>query len=188
MSPAEARWFRWVMRLYPAGFRAAYSDEMRIVLGDQLRDARRAGHAAVVGVWASTIVDVLATAPGQHLRREETVPQLVEPVSAPAHQPRVGRAWFVLAASPIIIFLVLQLAAPGFTDPFFLTPPSIAGVPLGIAVLAVALGLTALGMLVVATVRSTAIRLAALLFLTAVATSLILLTPSLILIYYQLNY
>ena len=182
MTPAEARWFRCVMRLYPAAFRAAYANEMRVVLADQLRDARQQGGAAVAGVWVTTIVDALVTAPGEYVRNEQTVPQTVDPVRASKGRTSTTRGWVAIAAVPLILYGVLMVAAPGFMDPFFSNPPSIAGLPAGIVVLSVALGLTALGLLIVATARTDVTRLLAIALLAMPAVALILFGPAAILI------
>jgi hypothetical protein len=62
-----------LLHAYPARFRARYSDEMVQLFADQLRDARAAG--SVAGTWFRTLLDLGASALGEHLRRERDVAQ-----------------------------------------------------------------------------------------------------------------
>ena len=78
------RAFRRLVRLYPAAFRAEYEDQMVGLFADQLRDSRTSGDTrAVARLWAQTLIDLVATAPQEHLRKESPVLQPVEPASAP---------------------------------------------------------------------------------------------------------
>ncbi len=59
------RAYRWLLRLYPASFRAEYGDEMSAAFA---RDRRAAtGTRGRVAVWAHTLGDTLSNAPGAHL-------------------------------------------------------------------------------------------------------------------------
>ncbi len=99
--------------------------------------------------------------------------------------PRRGdsRALGYLATSaPIILFVFLRVAAPAFFDPLFQIPPAIAGLPLGIVVMAVVFAWTLLGILIVnRTTTSTGIVVALLVF-TLPAIFVMLLTPAIVLI------
>ena len=79
------RAFRRLVRLYPAAFRAQYEDQMVGLFTDQLRDSRTSGTTrAVARLWAHTLIDLVATAPQERLRKESPVLQPVEPAPAPA--------------------------------------------------------------------------------------------------------
>ena len=65
------RVFRALMRLLPAEFRGDYEQEMSATFRAERRDAR--GRVGLARLWASTVVDVFRTAPGEHvdiLRRD----------------------------------------------------------------------------------------------------------------------
>ena len=148
------RAYRALLRLYPATFRDDYGEEMTRLFREQLRDARASnGRRAVAGLWTHAIADVLETAPGHHLRKEHRVP---EPIPAGASSPVVP----VPPASPfrctrlssgsslcgccIIVTLVPHL---DFMDPLFANPPSVAGLPAGVFIIAVAMTLMLAGVL-----------------------------------------
>jgi len=62
--------------LYPTAFRARYRDEMVVLFGDQLRDARATrGSAGIVATWVRGMVDLVVNAVGEHLRGDRTVAQ-----------------------------------------------------------------------------------------------------------------
>ena len=68
--------YRALLRLYPAAFRERYSDEMVVLFGDQLRDARSGrGTGGVATTWLRSLVDLVANAMGEHIRKERTVAQ-----------------------------------------------------------------------------------------------------------------
>ncbi len=52
--------YRLLLRLFPASFRWRFGDDMTTLFADRLREARRAGFAAVVALWIRTIGDVVA--------------------------------------------------------------------------------------------------------------------------------
>src|SRR6185503_17649935 len=59
--------YRALLSCYPAQFRHEYGGEMVGAFSEQLRDARRtSGRLAEVGVWLTTIVDILPTALREH--------------------------------------------------------------------------------------------------------------------------
>ena len=71
-----ARFYAGLLRLYPRAFRDRYGDEMVLLLGDQLRDARAvAGIGGVVATWVRTLVDLASSAVGEHLRKDRTMAQ-----------------------------------------------------------------------------------------------------------------
>jgi predicted permease len=56
--------YDWLLRLYPASFRNEYGEEMRPLFARRLQQA---SGAAVVGVWLSTIGEVIVNAAGAHV-------------------------------------------------------------------------------------------------------------------------
>jgi hypothetical protein len=68
------RVYRGLLRLYPARFRARFSDDMVQLFGDQLRQAHSHGPpAAVAGTWLRAVTDIAVTAASEHIRRDRTV-------------------------------------------------------------------------------------------------------------------
>lgn len=73
---ASDRVYGGLLRVYPRDFRVRYGDEMVVLFGDQLRDARSAGtNRAVAATWLRTLIDLARSAVGEHLRRDRTVAQ-----------------------------------------------------------------------------------------------------------------
>ena len=73
---AGQRLYASLLRLYPRGFRDRYGDEMVLLLGDQIRDARAgAGIGGVAITWIRTLVDLVSSAVGEHLRKDRTMAQ-----------------------------------------------------------------------------------------------------------------
>jgi len=58
------RFHRWLLRLYPKSFRNEYGQELTRVFRERRETASGAG--AVLGLWISEILDVLANAPRVH--------------------------------------------------------------------------------------------------------------------------
>ena len=73
---ASERLYAALLRVYPNAFRARYRDEMVLLFGDQLRDAR-SGRApsGVAATWIRTLIDLASSAVGEHLRRDRTMAQ-----------------------------------------------------------------------------------------------------------------
>lgn len=85
MMPGRA--LRWLLRLLPREFRDGYAREVERTFADEARDLAGAGRGAVIGLWVATLVDVVRTAPGQHLdilRRDLTF-ALRAMAARPAH-------------------------------------------------------------------------------------------------------
>jgi putative ABC transport system permease protein len=62
------RLLRWMLRLLPQEFRDGYAREIEQTVRDQARElVGRGRRRAIAGLWFGTLVDVLRTAPGQHL-------------------------------------------------------------------------------------------------------------------------
>jgi putative ABC transport system permease protein len=66
MSRAD-RFFRRLLKLFPAEFRGDFGDDMAATFGDQRRDVlARGGSIAALRLWADTIRGILTTAPREH--------------------------------------------------------------------------------------------------------------------------
>lgn len=73
MSTHE-RIYRRLLSMYPAGFRARYSEPMVQLFADQLRDARGMGApAGSLRLWVRTVLDLVTSVVSQHLERDRTV-------------------------------------------------------------------------------------------------------------------
>jgi hypothetical protein len=181
----QERAFRRLVRIYPAAFRAQYEDQMVGLFADQLRDSQMSGSSlAVTRLWVQTLIDLITTAPEQHLRKDGPVLQPVEPANAPAPGTRspLQSVAVVIASVPVPLWIALWILAPGFMEPVFLNPPAMLGLPAGVVMITFAGGLAALGWLVARRTRSVRVALGAVTFLTIPALLLIMATPALILI------
>jgi hypothetical protein len=66
--------YGWLLRFYPAAFRARFSGEMLQLFSDQLRDARAdRASAGAAKTWLRTLGDLAVTAAAEHARRDRTV-------------------------------------------------------------------------------------------------------------------
>ena len=178
------RAFRRLVRLYPATFRAEYEDQIVGLFADQLRDSRASGdNSAVARLWAEVLTDLIATAPGEHLRKESPVLQPVEPGAAPMTPRRspLQRVAVVAASVPVILLVALWVVAPGYMEPLTLNPPATLGLPLGVVIVLFAGGMAMFGWLVARRAQSLGVALGALIFLSIPALLLIVIAPALIL-------
>src|SRR5713226_9154013 len=67
MSRAD-RFFRHLLRLFPAEFRGDFGDEMAATFHDQRRDVMaEGGSMGALRLWRDTLRGVLTTAPREHL-------------------------------------------------------------------------------------------------------------------------
>ena len=176
----HARFYRRLLRLYPATFRDDFADEMAVLFDDQLRDGRASGRPlATARLWARTLADLLLTAPGQHLRERRAVSQPVGPGTLDGGDaPLVSRrAATLIAFLPFVVWLALTVLAPGYTDPLYQNPPGILGLPAGMVGLFVGSAFAILGILTARRARSTAATAAGLLVFTIPGCLLILLAP-----------
>ena len=137
----HVRAYRRLLSLYPAAFRAEYGNEMTQLFADQLRDARRAGGIAPVArLWLVAAADVLVTAPGLHLRREEPVPRPVEGALGAAGGVGQDRA----ASVGALLLEILGLLFVGLGVVKWLSDGVTSGVPFAVGIpplLAAGLGL-----------------------------------------------
>lgn len=69
------RLYAGFLHLYPSGFRARYADEMIVLFGDQMRDARASGRGGLAMAWIRTSFDIGSSAIGEHLRRDRVMAQ-----------------------------------------------------------------------------------------------------------------
>ena len=182
------RAFGRLIRLYPAAFRAEYEDQLIGLFADQLRDARASGdRGAIARLWAQVLIDLIATAPQEHLRKESPVLQPVEPAAAPAIPMRspVHRALVVVASVPMLMLAALWIVAPGYFDTVGFNPPAVYGLPMGIVIVAFAGVMAVFGWLVARRAQTLGVALGALAFLTIPAFLLIVIAPVLILFVVQ---
>ncbi len=186
------RAYRWLMSIYPASFRERYEEEMVTLFTDQLRDARASGNRRGTAVlWVRCLGDLISTAPGQHLLKEELVPRPIDPDSVALlaePEPRsLSKLGYSLALLPLWAGILLGLAVPSFMEPLFLNPPSIFGLPMGIVLTFAAGLLMAFGVLAMRWARSASGRAAAFLLLTVPSLIVIVFAPASILIVLNLN-
>jgi len=183
----HVRTFRHLLRAYPSEFRLRYADEMTRLFADQLRDAAGSQEAfAVARLWTASVLDLLMTAPGHHIRKESAVTQPAElasngPLSDQPIRPGQGLK-LLLGLLPLWLLVFFQLAAPGYMEPAFANPPGVLGMPAGLVPLAVALSLTALGLVGLRRVSSTPAATFVFLVSTVPATFAVVLTPALVLV------
>ena len=178
------RVYGWLLRAYPAAFRSVYEAQMRTVFRDQLRDARASDEGgAVPTVVVRALVDVLATAPVQHLRKERLVSQPVDLAAvAVGRTTRRSRFFVALTTLPFVLWVFLTVAAPGFMDPIYANPPAIAGLPAGIVILGGAFLVAGLGVLIADRTRSDLVAFLAFMLLSCPAIAVIILASPIALI------
>jgi hypothetical protein len=185
MIDRQVRAYATLLRVYPRRFRSDYRDEMTRLFADQLRDVRSTeGAVGVVRLWVRSLVDLVLTAPGQHLEPEPVL--VATPVGTP--EPASARRYAVprrrgvaVALIPLWATIALILLAPGFMDPLYANPPAILGLPAGIVLLSIALLWMAIGVGIVASARALWSQLAALWIFAVPATAAILLGPAVVL-------
>jgi hypothetical protein len=85
--------YGWLLRLYPAGFRDEYGDEMRYAFCLTLRDARQKGHSVWTVLLLKEFTGLLMTAMIQHLN------------APPAPDSRLRRARFVTRGASLLLNL-----------------------------------------------------------------------------------
>ena len=66
MHDATLRMYRWLLKLYPAGFREEFASELERQVRDDL--AESSGFRALIGLWARLLVDLAVSVPGQFAR------------------------------------------------------------------------------------------------------------------------
>lgn len=175
-----------LLRLYPRSFRDEFAAEMQLLFDEQLEDARREGRIAVAALWARSCVDLVVTVPRHHLRPERKMTEAMLAAQPPAtgdvavaHQ---RRRWRIAALLPPLWLWLVMVVPPGLMDPLFSNPPAIAGLPMGLYVIATSILLTVASSAVIATARSGIQLAAAIALLTVPATLLIVAGSAVVLV------
>jgi len=185
------RAYRRLLRLYPARFQDEFANEMAQVLADQLLAARLGGGAgAELSLWIRAALDLLATAPGQHIRREAPVPQPIDSRFPAVERPGLSSGSairMVLGLSPVWLFLYLAVAVPRFLDPVFEDRVAMLGFPMGLVLVAIAMLWTGAGLVALRARRSFFGASMALLLFAGPASVLVLVAPALILAVANIN-
>jgi hypothetical protein len=101
-------------------------------------------------------------------------------MTSPEHVDEPSRWALVTALSPVLLWVVLLLTAPGFTDPLYTNPPEILGLPAGLVLVGVAFVLAVVGAVIVWRSRSRTVHALAIGLLTIPALLLIGLGPSIV--------
>jgi hypothetical protein len=190
MSRRHVRVYGALLRLYPRSFRASYRHEMTVLFAQQLDDARaEAGTVGVLRLWTHSLIDLIATAPAEHLEKDALVAQPVvgndQPVSGTDHRP--GIAWVIAALAPGMVALAITIGQPDSIGPMFAKPPEALGVPLGSLILAASAIWYALGVGLIAAAARRAVRLVGVFGFVLPATIGFLIGPAVILILQNLT-
>ena len=141
MTRAE-RVYRALLRAYPRSTREACGEDMVQLLVDRLRDADSS--FAMARVWVEAIADIAMTAPREHVTRRWAV-KVVEGPVLEGHRPLAPDVR--VAAAPLLLVVIVALAQPGYYEPLFDDRMALAGLPFGMAVLALAAILAMVGIL-----------------------------------------
>jgi hypothetical protein len=177
------RLYRRLLRLYPAEFRHEYENEMRRLFAEQLWDARRSGggRKAIAALWSRTLLDLAATAPRQHLERTSRVRQPVEgpPVGLFDRRPPRPLRQVSLGLMPLLALLATGIAS-GASDGLLEKPPEALGLPLGVVLVGLGLGLMVIGLVALRSTSSARSAGLSLILFTAPATAILGLTTGLI--------
>jgi len=141
MTRAE-RTYRALLRAYPKSTRETCGEDMVQLLVDRLRDADSS--FAMARVWVEAIADIAMTAPREHVTRRWAV-KVVEGPVLEGHRPLAPDVR--VAAAPLLLVVIVALAQPGYYEPLFDDRMVLAGLPFGMAVLALAAILAMVGIL-----------------------------------------
>lgn len=105
-SGRSERIYAALLHAYPREFRGRYGEEMILLFADQLRDARAAtGAADVASTWFRTLLDLLSSAIGEHMRRDRTMAQ-----SLATFEPTPTMRWlglFSVAGAALLLLAFL---------------------------------------------------------------------------------
>jgi len=103
------RVYRGLLHLYPAEFRARFSDEMVQLFGDQLNDARIGGApGGAARTWLRTLGDLAVTAASEHARRDRTVAHSL--AAAPSIASRALGLAGILGGGLLLAAFVVDIA------------------------------------------------------------------------------
>lgn len=182
---SHERAYRRLLSLFPVAFRERYEEQMVTLFNDQVRLARASGSGTwMVTLWFRSLGDLVSSAAGEHLRKEELVPRPLDPgavamVGEPAHGGLI-RLEYALALLPLWSWIILQIATPDYMNALFANPPSLVGLPAGMVSTLVAGSLMAFGILAMRSSGSASTKAAAFLLLTIPSLILVLLAPAII--------
>jgi hypothetical protein len=190
MRGRHARAYRALLRLYPRRFRAEYQDEMTRLFAQQLHYARvTEGWVGVLRVWVRSLIDLVATAPTEHLEKEVLI---ASPVGARDRQATVRVSpspgpWVAIGLLPLWMLLVLAVLVPDYLHAAILNPSSMLGLPFGVVAIGGGILWAALGVVVMANTASIGPRILALTLFTIPSTVIVVLCPLFILIVLNLT-
>ena len=101
------RVYGWLLRFYPADFRARFAGDMVQLFRDQLRDARAgASPAGPARTWLRTLPDLVMTAASEHARRDRTVAHSLATTSPSTASRVLGLAGILGGAVLLVVFVV----------------------------------------------------------------------------------
>ena len=148
------RGYRAIMALYPAEFRRRFGTEMVQLFQDTLRDAHASGTpAGPLLAWIRILADVVATAPGEHLRRNRTMAHSL--ASSPSMTSRILGFAGIAAGLAILVAFVIDLPSGVFRDRLVVFSVGVMAIGIGVhrrqAMRAPMLSLAAVGALLAAT-------------------------------------
>jgi hypothetical protein len=100
------RVYAWLLRFYPAEFRARFAGDMVQLFRDQMRDARTGASAAgPARTWLRTLPDLVMTAASEHARRDRTVAHSLATTSPSTASRVLGLAGILGGAVLLAAFL-----------------------------------------------------------------------------------
>jgi hypothetical protein len=190
MRGRHARAYRALLRLYPRRFRADYQDEMTRLFAQQLHYARvTEGWAGVLRVWVRSLIDLVATAPTEHLEKEVLVASPVGAHEKGANVPIRPSAspWVAIGLLPVWTLIVMAVLAPSYLDAAILNPPSMLGLPFGVIAIGGGIVWSALGVVMMAKTSSIGQRTLALILFTIPSIVIVLFCPAFVLIWLNLT-
>jgi len=161
MRSRHVRAYRALLHLYPRRFRAEYTEEMCRVFAQQLHYARvTEGWPGVLRVWALSLVDLVITAPSQHVEDDVFV---ASPAGASGWQATLGarppaRRWALIGLGPVWALLAYLVLLRNWGEAIFLNPPEVLGLPAGVVLVGLALVWGLLGLEAVANPRPSSLR------------------------------
>jgi hypothetical protein len=190
MRGRHARAYRALLRLYPRRFRAEYQDEMTRLFAQQVHYARvTEGWAGVLRVWIRSLIDLVATAPTEHLENEVLVASPIGSRDKPAAvrlRPSAS-PWAAIGLLPLWTLPVLAVLAPDYLHAAILNPPAMLGLPFGVVAIGGGILWAALGVVVMANTTSIGLRILALILFTIPSTVIVLFCPAFVLILINLT-
>ena len=101
------RLYRRLLRVYPAAFRARFTDEMVQLFTDQLREARADRTGGSAGFWLKSLGDLLVTSTSEHLRRDRTVAHSIS--TSPSTLTRLLGLAGVLGGAVLLAVFVIDI-------------------------------------------------------------------------------